>query len=438
MAEKADDKKADLKKGADSQKSPRVVSIDDKKSRQKDVISKLASEQPNSISPEKSPLNAPGAAKVQFNISFELDKAARAKIPFMIASIVFLAVSFIMLEKVGFSFADIFDFARISNNFDKLFSISFILFFILYCLSLALGAFFGFNVRSSNAFIFSMLVVIPIFIGFLLDPGHRYFLAYIWLAFGVILSVLFATLYDNLNFSSIYKGMGSALFILVLVAVLFSAVKVNSEKDFYFSMFISNVAKLTPQLQGQVQGSLGDVIENIKLSDAQITDLAADDSTTYMTDESIKSLVSLQYGAFREAVAGSFKKPDDQKYVRDNTAKTYALLDAASQNKLFEETKTALKNPSTSKVSGGAMLAVWPKMRKALADHVRNAEAKTELEEGDLAAIKSNLDRIPFVKQFKDYFEFFIALLLFSMLSAAVWVMRLLSSAFCFAITKII
>jgi hypothetical protein len=146
----------------------------------------------------------------------------------------------------------------------------------------------------------------------------------------------------------------------------------------------------------------------------------------------------LQYGAFREAVAGSFKKADDQKYVRDNTAKTYALLDAASQNNLFEETKTALKNPSTSKVSGGTMIAVWPKMRKALADHVRNAEAKTELEEGDLAAIKSNLDKIPFVKQFKDYFEFFIALLLFSMLSAVVWVMRIISTALCFAVTKII
>ncbi|MFH1751125.1 MAG: hypothetical protein ABH863_05590 [Candidatus Micrarchaeota archaeon] len=445
MAEKADEKK-DLKKDekkadgkADDKKedAKKADPKDDKKSKQKEVISKLAAEEER-VAPEKSPLNAPGHAKISFNFTFELDRSAKMKLPFLLAALLFLTFSFIMLEKVGLSFSDIFDFQRISHNFEKLFSISFILFMLLYTLSLGIGAFFGFNLRSSNAFVFSMLVILPLIIAFLLDPTHRYILAYIWLAFGFVLSVLFATLLEDLNFGSIYRTMGHALFIVLIVAVLFTAVKVGSNKEEYFDSFVGSIAYLTPQLQGQVQGSLGDMIERIEISDSELDNLVGDDPTSYMTDASIKSLVSLQYPSFRDVAIKSFKTDQDKEYAQKTIPATYSLIDAQSQTKLQTDTRTALKDPSARQVSGTAVKRLWPKIRSAMAESVRTAEPKAKLEGGDLSAIKSNLDEVSFVKQFKDYFEFFVALLVFSILSIAITVIRFLSSVFCFGITKVL
>src|SRR3989344_5105497 len=374
MAEKADDKKADSKKGSDGQKSPRIVSIEDKKARQKEVIQKMSSEQSLSQSPENSPLNAHGQARISFNFTFELDKSAKLKLPFLAASLLFLLLSFVMLEKVGFSFSDIFDFERISNNFEKLFSISFVLFILLYSLALGLATFFGFNMRSSNAFVFSMSVILPLVISFFLDPTHRYFLANIWLAFGVVLGVLFATLLDNLSFGSIYRTLGHALFVMLIVAVLFTAVKVNSQKEEYFNLFVQNIAELTPQLQGQVSGPLGDVIESIELSEAELTELVGESDTSYMSDSSIRALVLAQYPSFREVVTDSFKKPEDRKFAKDNTIAAYTGLGAADQNKLIEETRIALQDPEARKISDTAVVKIWPKLRSALADSVRKAQ----------------------------------------------------------------
>lgn len=435
MAEKAEDKKSDGKKAPDGLKGPKVISIEDKKSKQKEVIQKLASEEPAQVAPEKSPLHQAGHSKISLNLSFELDKNLKMKLPFIIAILVFAGFAFVMFARTEFSFSDVFNFYRISENISKLTSISFILFFILYTLSLGLSVFFSFNLRSSNALLVSLFVAIPVIAATLIDP--RYLLAYIFLGFGIMVTMLFGTLMENLDFGTISRTMSRALLVLLVVAVLFTVVKVYSAKDVYFDEFVTNVAKFSTPMQGQVQGLLADAIRDMELNESQLNNLVKSDPSTYITKNSVKALVTLQYPVFRDVSVNSFKDTDDKEYAKKTIPAEFKLLDISSQDKLTESTMASLKDPSTSDISKGSVKKMWPELRLNLADEVENKPSR-QLTDEELAKVRQKLNTVEFMKEFYNFFEFFVAFIVFSLLSMANKAINLVSSAFCFGITKLL
>ncbi|MFH1443200.1 MAG: Yip1 family protein [Candidatus Micrarchaeota archaeon] len=428
MAEKADDKK-------DGKKEDRKEEKEDKKAKQKEIISKLAKEEPApEIPPEKSVLNKKGISKISVNFSFELDKAAKNKLPFLIAVLLLSTFSFIMFAKTGFSFNDIFDFSRVSNNIDKIFSIAFILFFLLYALSMAFAMFFGFNIRSTNAFAFSTLIIIPVIIGYLVDS--RYLLAYVYLGFSLMLTSLFGTVLANLSTGEIYKRLGQMLLVMALVAVLFTAVKVSGDRDSYYELFISNVAKLTPMVQGQFQGSLADAIRETKIEDSKLDEISSDPSK-YLKPDDVKPLVKAQYAYFRAANINAFTNAEEKKYADGVIPKTYDLLDSSSQLKLRDDTYAFFKTPEGVKILSSPFKQAWPELKEELALLIEE-KPEADLNDQDLVAIRKKLDEMPFFNDFKNRFEIFVALLIFSVLSLANMILKLFATGFCYLISRII
>ncbi|MFH0972042.1 MAG: hypothetical protein V1835_05765 [Candidatus Micrarchaeota archaeon] len=444
MAEKADDKKEDLK--------------GEKKSKQKEIIAKLTGKDKPAEPPQPEP--EPGkhhrvttkqllATFKQFLAQYAIFdfKALSSKWLYLIAILLLTSFSFVMLSKVGFAFSDIFDFQRISLNIDKVLSISFFLFLFMYSLSLAFATLFGFNQRPASAFVAITLVTIIVFAAAYLydqqsDIGTRYVLAYLWLGFGIVLATLFGTLLEgdsiqSLSLNRIWKTVGQMLFVLMIVAVLFAFVKVSSDKDAYFDVFVSSVASLTPQLQGQLQGSLGDSIAKIDLSGEEVASMVGEDTSKYVPKSNVTALVRLQYTSFREANINAFTKSDDKDFAREHIPASYDSLDISTKNKLVDDTIRYLAAPETSQVTGGAVAKVWPELQKKLAERVKSAPVK-KVTETDVTAIGEQLNKVAFVRQFKDYFAFFVALLVFSLLSFVNWAIRAVTTLFCYAITQVI
>jgi hypothetical protein len=436
MAEKADDKKSDKKEDKKVDSKPRVVSIQEKKSKQKEVISKLsvAESQKGTVYTNEPITPTSSGTKIKLSLSFEIDSHAKGKIPFLLLMLLFATLSFVMLARTGFTFSDVFDFHRISNNLDKLFSIAFILFLLLFALALAFGTYFGFGLRSGSAMLFSLFLLIPLVIAYFVNA--HFLLAYVWLAFAIMIGMLFGTLTETLTLGSIWKTMGNTLMVMLIVAALFTLVKVNSQKDDYFDLFVTSVAKLTPQLQGQIQGSLGNQIEKIDLSSDNLT-TENSNPIKYVTKSSVRALVKLQYPSFRDVNINSFKKPDDKEYAKTNIPAGFDSLDSDSQAKLIDDTFTYLKSPETSDITSGSIKQIWPELRKALADRVKTAPVR-EVTPEEIIEIRKNLNELKFFRQFYDFFEVFIALLVVSVLSFGNFILRAISSLFCYGITRII
>ncbi len=440
MAEKADDKK-EAKKGGESVKagesSPKGA--EDKKSKQKEVISKLAAEQKPV---EGAPAMPRGKSKIKINVSFELDNAVKSKLPFLLGVLLLSTLAYVMLAKTGFSFTELFDFNRVSNNLEKLVSISFILFVVLYSLALALAAYFGNNLRSSNALLFSMLIIVPAGIAYFAEtsitglPDHHYTLVYVWLGFGTIMAALFGTLMESLSVGSIWSSLGRVILVLLILAVAFTYVKVGSDKELYLGNFISSVANLDPQLKGQVKESLSDYIEKLKLTEDQKSKMVKDPAS-HISKDSVPPLVRLQYASFRKVSVDSFTSADDRKYVSETIPATYDSLSSSEKQKLVDDTYSFLQRSETEQLVAGPVKATVPELQASLAELIRESETKP-VESGDLADIRKELEDNSLFVQFEKDFEIYMALLVFSVLSLGTMVVRILSTLFCYGIAKIL
>ena len=81
--------------------------------------------------PQKaSPSSQPPAAQLTFSLS--IDNKLKSKLPLAAVILVLFTFSMVLFARANLSFSDMFEFSRLAVNFEKLYSISLMLFIVLF------------------------------------------------------------------------------------------------------------------------------------------------------------------------------------------------------------------------------------------------------------------------------------------------------------------
>lgn len=374
------------------------------------------------------------------NFSIKIDKGMKVKWPFLMLALLLFLFACFMLAKANFSFSDVFDFNRIENNLGKLYSVSFVLFMLLLSLSIALAALYGYNLNPQTVLLSMGALVVPFGVVAVFYP--RYSLAFLALVFPVMLAGYFMSMSEKLNLTSLYNAISKALFVFLLLTVAFTYLKVQNDKDVYFDAFMGNVVKLAPSLQGQLQGSLADAIENLPLNETGLDNLtggtggssAPISAASLVTKDQVATVVAKNFDAFRTIMLNGFTVSAEKDYAATKLPK-YAQLSQASKDQLVNGVYndiTSAMVPAGDTGSGGQAASaadLWNSIRKKLADQVRNAPPQT-VNESDLAALKKKLLTIPVFATFYNTFEIFMAAIVLSLVSVLNWVLKIASAGF--------
>ncbi|MBU1197335.1 hypothetical protein KJ765_02365 [Candidatus Micrarchaeota archaeon] len=389
------------------------------------------------------PSNVPVRDKgTKLTLSINIDRTFKYKVPFLFFVLVLFIFATIMFAKANFSFADVFDFNRIENNVSKLYSISFILFVFLFSLCLALAAIYGFRLNSDTVLLSMVLLIIPLGIGWYMYP--RYGLAFLSLSVPVWLTGFFISLQEKLNLSTLYASISKALLLFLILTVAFTFLKVQGDKDIYFDSFMLNVARLAPSLQGQLQTSVADAIENIEIDSSAISSGIAAPSgesgpVSLISRDTTAQIVAANYDDIRDLMLDGFEDSGERAYAQTKMP-IYSDLPVSERNRLTDSVYNQLSvNPSGTDgdSSGGIVEAIWPQIRAAMAEQVRNKPAE-DVDPESIPALKQRLFKIPIFQTFYNNFEVFMSLIVLSMISIFVWIVKILGSFLALGLTKLI
>lgn len=184
------------------------------------------------------------------SINIRIDEHFKAKLPFLLLMLLLFAFSLALLEKSNFHTVDIVDVGRLQYNISKLWSVSFLLFLLLYSFALALAMFYGFGQNWSS----SLLVAVPalaIAVVASVFYSGGYLLAFLAFALTLCAASLLASLRTQVKFSSVYSTAGSALLVLVVLSFFAAFNQISPNKDAYIDVFISSgITTSVAQMQG--------------------------------------------------------------------------------------------------------------------------------------------------------------------------------------------
>ncbi len=188
------------------------------------------------------------------SISIRIDDNFKAKLPFLLLMLLLFAFSLVLFEKSNFHTIDIVDVGRLQYNLSKLWSISFILFMLLFSFALALAMFYGFGQNWGLTLVVPLATLVIAGIASLFYSSG-YLLAFIALALTLSSAAFLASLRTQVKFSSIYSTAGTAVLVLVVLSFFVAFNQISANKDAYIDTFISSgVTASISQLQVQSGG----------------------------------------------------------------------------------------------------------------------------------------------------------------------------------------
>lgn len=180
------------------------------------------------------------------------DSNFRLKAPLLLLILLFFSFAAFLFQNVGFSSVDLVDVSRVEFNLAKIYSVSMLLFLVLFSLVLALSVHFGYKQSTFTSLLVLPVTLLPaLVLGFLFGPYLGVFLAF---AVAVSSVAFFASRTDHFNFSAAYGSVGKGMLVLVVLAFLLTFLKVSAAPAFYQQSFLSSTLALVPDLGGQVAG----------------------------------------------------------------------------------------------------------------------------------------------------------------------------------------
>lgn len=175
---------------------------------------------------------------LQFNIP--LTQNFKAKLPFLVVIFLLFVFTAVLFDKSNFKIIDFLNFARLDQNLGKLYSLSFILFLIVFSLTISLSIFYGHGISPWLAMLTLPLMLIGSLILGLFFPG----LTVVFVALGVVISsaAFFSSLRKEVDWGRIWNVADQALLILVLLATVVVFLNATANQEVYTDALASGLA----------------------------------------------------------------------------------------------------------------------------------------------------------------------------------------------------
>ena len=210
-------------------------------------------EKPKSVvkAPTPAPSSAgvsqsPQAQAVSLTISipsFSLDEKAKLKLPLLLILLLFFSFSAFMFEKANFKTVDLFDLSRTAFNVAKLSSVNFILFLVLFSVTVGLALYYGHGLSPLIAALsLPVLLLASLLLGFVYP---LLMLAFVGIALAVSAACVSASFVPDLTFKTAWSSTGKAILLLALLAFIVVNGKVSANKQAYEDTFFSTLTGVT-------------------------------------------------------------------------------------------------------------------------------------------------------------------------------------------------
>ena len=213
---------------------------------------------------EEKPVSTPASNNITITIptpKFDLT-STETQFKFVLLGILFvlLLASFFFFSRSNFATHEIFNFARIQYNLQKLYSISFILFLISISLSLAFGVYFGYGSSKVQAIIGIIIIILASIIAGL--TSNPYFYAFLGFGSSVATAIAFASISKTISFSAAWGIISKALLVLLIFAFLGTLVKVNANQNTYYNDLITGLSQAAPSIISGVTPNIASAGQN--------------------------------------------------------------------------------------------------------------------------------------------------------------------------------
>lgn len=190
-------------------------------------------------------------------IAIRIDDHFKAKLPFLLLMFLLFAFSLVLLEKANFHAIDLVDIERLQYNASKLWSISFLLFTLLYSFAVALAMFYGFGQNWGSTIFVALGALVIAGAASFLYPTGSYPFAFVSLALTLCAASFVSNFRTRVKFSSIYSTAGTALLVLIVLSFFVAFTQIAANKDVFIDTFIaSGVTASLTQTQSPSVGSL--------------------------------------------------------------------------------------------------------------------------------------------------------------------------------------
>jgi hypothetical protein len=168
------------------------------------------------------------------------------KLAILAFAILLFTFSLFLFARSNFATSDIFDYSRIEFNAGKLYSLYFLLFLVLFSLSMALLTAYGLGLPKLQAAIPAVVLVIVAAIESLFFGPYG--AAFIGFALTLGAAAFFASFAKELTPSAAWNITSKALTVLVVLSFLFTYMHVEANKERYFNTLILGVVNQAPEL----------------------------------------------------------------------------------------------------------------------------------------------------------------------------------------------
>lgn len=368
--------------------------------------------QPQKQAPNQSAASQPAQTKGPTTITIALPEINldtgpqfQMKLVLLGLFLVILAFSFYLFVRTGVTTSDLFEINRITYNVQKLWSVMTILFVVLYGIALGIAAYYGQGLPKAQAAIPLIAGFIVALIAGLLAPSHS--MAFYGFAIAAGTAAIAATFAKDLSLSALWGATSKALTLLLILAFIFTLMRVSANRDQYFSSLAAGMAETVPSLASEAAPAVGS--EALNLCATAIEQSTIDEAAvrSVLTEDAFKQQVS--------TVQEFSVLPQAQ---RDALA--VALYPTAVNQTVFlanavkGDLAAAMRNIDVSKQLGnsGATVTVTP------------------------AQVKSMLSKLPFGKQLYSMLPLATALAVVSILTVLNFFIHIIATLVAYALGK--
>lgn len=199
------------------------------------------------------------------NVAIKLTVKEDKLVMLLIFALIF-ALTAVMFVRSNLKLGEFFDISRLSFVLEKFTSISFVLFSLLFSLSLALAIMYG----KDNARLASLAILPAALIAslpaFFMAGSSFYMLVFLAFALSATVVSLFAAVDEKKTFSAVWGVLGKGLLVVIVFAFLLSYVKASEHKADYVSKSVVSAIAFSPDMQQQVTGLVVGLLDRVDLA----------------------------------------------------------------------------------------------------------------------------------------------------------------------------